>query len=242
MAGPGKLYGVGVGPGDPDLLTVKAVRVLGLVDTLFVASSKKSGRSVALEIVAPHLPPGANVQRLPFPMSNDQHVKLEAAGRNAEQVFEVLSSGRDAAFMTLGDPMTYSTFDYLYQALGRFHPEIEVEIVPGVTSYAAAAALVGMPLALGEQSLLVLSGAQGAERLREHHNLAENIVILKAYRQFEAIKSVIEELGLSRDAVLISQAGLGGERVVTKLADQKETPPYLSLVITKTGAKKDETG
>jgi len=229
----GKLYGVGVGPGDPELLTLKAVRVLGSVEILFAACSKKNGRSIALEIVRPHLPAAAKVERLPFPMSNDPQAKWRAAEENARRVVKALAGGREAAFLTLGDPLTYSTFVYLLSALQRNHPEVEVEVVPGVTSYSAAAALAAVPLAHGEESLLILSGAQGAARLREQAHLAENIVILKVYRQFEAIKAAAEELGLDREAVLVSQAGLDGQRVVTRLADQKGTPPYLSLVIAK---------
>lgn len=233
----GTLYGIGVGPGDPDLITLKAVRVLRRVPHIFAACSTKNSFSLALNIVRPHLN-GAGLEHLPFPMTQDKQVLQEAWEKNAARVQEVLASGSDAAFVTLGDPLTYSTFGYLLKTLKRLNPEARVVTIPGITSYAAAAAHTQIPLTEGEESFVVVSGARGAARLREVADRSDNIVMLKTYRNFEEIYQALEELDLLDRAVCISRCGLDGETVVENLRDLKgQTLPYLSMVIIKKKGK-----
>ncbi|HEY9072563.1 MAG TPA: precorrin-2 C(20)-methyltransferase, partial [Desulfobaccales bacterium] len=149
----GTLYGIGVGPGDPDLITLKAVRLLQHVPHIFASCSTKNSYSLALNIVRPHLN-GAGIEHLPFPMTKEPQVLKEAWEKNAARVLEVLNSGSDAAFITLGDPLTYSTFGYLLKTLKRLNPEVQAVTVPGITSYAAAAARTHIPLTEGEESFV----------------------------------------------------------------------------------------
>jgi precorrin-2/cobalt-factor-2 C20-methyltransferase len=232
-ASPGTLYGIGVGPGDPDLITVKALNVLRNVGHIFAASSTKNEYSLALEIVKRHLNSGT-VERLPFPMTKVASV-LEAAWEdNARRVLAVLEAGQDAAFVTLGDPLTYSTFGYLMQTVKRLAPRVPIIAIPGVTSYNAAAALSQIPLTEGEESLYVVSGALGPDRLKEAIHQTDNIVMLKVYRHFGAIYETIEELGLLDCATCVSRVGLNGEVVVYNLRALKDRDlPYLSLLIIK---------
>ena len=154
----GTLYGIGVGPGDPELLTIKAARILGQVAAVFAASSSKNDHSIAQAIVAPHLPPGTAIIRLAFPMTRDT-TALEAAWHaNAVTMADRLATGRDAAFITLGDPMLYSTFAYVLPCLRTLLPGLTVTIIPGITSLQAAAAATGTPLAASGENLLVASG------------------------------------------------------------------------------------
>ena len=229
----GTLYGIGVGPGDPDLITLKALRVLQRLPYLFASCSTKNRYSLALDIVRPHLN-GATLEYLPFPMTKDPQVLQEAWEKNAARVLEVLNSGVDAAFVTLGDPLTYSTFGYLLKTLKRLNPEVRVVTIPGVTSYSAAAALTHIPLTEGEESFVVVSGAQGAARLRELVDQSDNIVMLKTYRNFEEIYQALEELDLLDRAVCVSRCGLDGEMIVKNLRELKGQPlPYFSMVIIK---------
>ena len=229
----GTLYGIGVGPGDPELITLKALKVLQHIPHIFASCSSKNSYSLALSIVRCHLN-GAGIEHLPFPMTRDPEVLHQAWEKNAARVLEVLDAGNDAAFVTLGDPLTYSTFGYLLKTLKRMQPEVRVVTIPGITSYNAAAALTQIPLTEGEESFYVVSGALGAARLREVVERSDNIVMLKTYRNFTEIYAALEELDLLDRAVCISRCGLDGETVVENLRDLKgRDMPYLSMIIIK---------
>jgi precorrin-2/cobalt-factor-2 C20-methyltransferase len=233
----GTLYGIGVGPGDPELITLKALKVLHRVPHIFAASSTKNDYSLALSIVRCHLN-GAGIEHLPFPMSKDSQVLTTAWEDNARRVLEVLDAGSDAAFVTLGDPLTYSTFGYLLKTLKRLRPQMHIITIPGITSYHAAAALTHIPLTEGEESFYLVSGAMGADKLREVIDKSENIVMLKTYRHFDEIYRVLEEMDLLDRTTCISRCGLEGETVVENLRDLKERKlPYLSMVIIKKKGK-----
>lgn len=229
----GILYGVGVGPGDPELLTLKAARLLGRVSRVYAAASTKNGYSVSLSIARPHLAPGVEPVVLRFPMTRDQAVLDRAWGENARTVLADLDAGRDAAFLTLGDPSAYSTFGYLLRTLRGLDPAVRAEAVPGITSFCAAAALAGQPLAEGDQTLAVVSGVSGGDTLRRAARTADSLVVLKAYKRFPDIKAALAEAGLLEDAVLVSACGQEGESLVRDLSAVEETPPYFSLVLAR---------
>ncbi|MFA4904400.1 MAG: precorrin-2 C(20)-methyltransferase [Desulfobaccales bacterium] len=233
----GTLYGIGVGPGDPELITLKAVKVLHRVPHIFAACSTKNSYSLALSIVRCHLN-GAGIEHLPFPMSKDPQVLASAWEENARRVLEVLDTGSDAAFVTLGDPLTYSTFGYLLKTLKRLQPKVRIVTIPGITSYSAAAALTHIPLTEGEESFYLVSGALGAANLKEVIDKSDNIVILKTYRYFDEIYQTLEEMDLLDRTTCISRCGLDGETVVENLRDLKGRElPYLSMVIIKKQGK-----
>jgi precorrin-2/cobalt-factor-2 C20-methyltransferase len=233
----GTLYGIGVGPGDPELITLKALKVLQSVPHIFASCSTKNTYSLALSIVRCHLN-GAGIEHLPFPLSKDDRVLAEAWERNARRVLEVLATGSDAAFVTLGDPLTYSTFGYLLKTLKRLNPEVGIVTIPGITSYSAAAALTHIPLTEGEESFYLVSGALGAAQLKEVIDKSDNIVILKTYRYFNEIYQVLEDMDLLDRTTCISRCGLEGETIVENLRDLKGRElPYLSMVIIKKKGK-----
>ena len=189
----GTLYGVGVGPGSPDLLTLRAVSVLRSVDVILAAASPKNDDSLALSIAGPHLPPGCDVMRLDFPMTRDREVLRQAWNANASQVAGIVRSGKNAAFLTLGDPLIYSTFGYLMRTLSRTVPGLPIEIVPGVTSYQAAAARTHTVLCEGEESLLLISGIADGERLKRLLLHSDSAVIPKHYRNVDTIAKAVNE-------------------------------------------------
>ena len=233
----GTLYGIGVGPGDPELITLKALKVLQGVPHIFASCSTKNTYSLALSIVRCHLN-GAGIEHLPFPMTKDPQVLASAWEQNARRVLEVLATGSDAAFVTLGDPLTYSTFGYLLKTLKRLNPEVGIVTIPGITSYSAAAALTHIPLTEGEESFYLVSGALGAARLKEVIDKSDNIVILKTYRYFGEIYQVLEDMDLLDRTTCISRCGLEGETIVENLRDLKGRElPYLSMVIIKKKGK-----
>jgi precorrin-2/cobalt-factor-2 C20-methyltransferase len=237
----GILYGIGVGPGQPDLITLRAVRVLARVDVVFAARSTRNDYSLALSIAEPHLKPEARIERLGFPMSRDPEELTRAWEANGRLVAEVLRSGHDAAFLTLGDPMIYSTFGYLLQTLERMDPDLPVEVIPGVTSYQAAAARTRTILTESGENLLITSGVEDDTRFQELLPLADNAVILKTYKQFGKIRGILEKLDLARSTVLASRVGLPDERIIRDIGSLNgDTPPYLSLMIVKKSPKGPE--
>jgi precorrin-2/cobalt-factor-2 C20-methyltransferase len=229
----GTLYGIGVGPGDPELITLKALQVLEKTPHIFAATSSKNTYSLALDIVRAHVRE-ARVEKLPFPMTRDPEVLEEYWEKNARRVLEVLAEGKDAAFITLGDPLTFSTFGYLLKTLKQLDPAVRVVTIPGITSYHTAAALTQTPVSEGEESFYVASGALGAAKLREAVDITDNIILLKTYRHTDDILASLEEMGLMDRAICISRCGLEGETVVQDLRTLKGQPlPYLSMIIIK---------
>ncbi len=233
MDGHGTLYGIGVGPGDPELITLKAARILGRVDVVFAAASTKNDFSNAKDIATPHLREGCEIVRLGFPMTRDAEALHQAWQQNAGLVVEALRQGKDAAFLTLGDPMLFSTFGYLLRELEAQAPGARVEIVPGVTSFQAAAAASRTVLVESGESLVLTSGQADAERFSQLCRLAENAVVLKAYRNYPAIVRMLRDCGPLTKTLFCSRIGMQGERICEDLDQITDTPHYFSLLLVK---------
>jgi len=230
----GTLYGIGVGPGDPDLITMKAVKILSRVDIVFAAASTKNSYSLAVDIAKPHIPENASVRMLQFPMTRDKKVVHQAWKDNARIILDAIETGKNAAFLTLGDSLTYSTYGYILKYIQMAEPGINIQSVPGITSYQAAAARLNMPLVEGEESLMVVSGATGGDRLRKLSERPENVVFLKAYRNIEDIKEAIDETGQYLSCVGIKKCGQAEEEIIPDIAElSNKTPNYWTLVIAK---------
>lgn len=228
----GTLFGIGVGPGDPDLITLKAAKILKQVDVVFAAASTKNSYSLAEEIASTHIKEGMPLVRLSFPMTRGTEKLQTAWEENARTVVDTLRKGKDAAFVTIGDPMTYSTFGYLMRTIKEIAPDTSIEIVPGITSYHAGAAAAGEILAEAEESFTVISGALGAKKLREVIDHTDRVVMLKVYREYKEIMDVLDQLDLLMGSVLVCGCGLDRERIVKNLEDGIDSaPPYLSLLL-----------
>ncbi len=230
----GTLYGIGVGPGDPDMITLKAIAVLGKVDVVFAASSSKNKHSLAVDIARPHLGKDAPVRMLSFPMTKDKDSLSEAWKENARSIIAVLEQGKDAAFLTLGDCMTYSTFGYIVNHMKAMAPHLEIVSIPGITSYQAAAARLNTPLVEGEESLMVLSGVHGGGHLRKFSHKPDNVVFMKAYKNAGDIAQALDEAGMDKSSKGVIKCGLPDEQVVTDINEFKKMPPdYWTLIIAK---------
>jgi len=230
----GTLYGIGVGPGDPELITVKAVKVLKRVAVIFAAASTTNSHSLAEKTVSPYLKEGTAIVRLDFPMTRSRQKLTEAWQANAQKIVDAVRKGEDVALITLGDPLTYSTFGYIMRTICEKDPDIPVQVIPGITSYQAASAAAGWVLAEGEESFSVVSGALGSEKLKEVIGHTDNVVILKVYRHYREILDALSELDLTDKSVLISKCGLEDEEIVRDLKnEQQRVPPYLSLLLVK---------
>ncbi len=227
----GKLFGVGVGPGDPELITVKAVRIIKEADIIFTAASSKNTYSLAVEIAAPYISGETRIEKLSFPMTKDEKETETAWIQNARQIAAVVKEGKTAIFLTLGDPTTYSTFGYILKKMACIMPEADIETIPGITSFHAASARMNRILVEGEQSLLITSGAYGGDRIR-HINGVENVAIVKAYKNIQDINDALKETGLHHKSVAVSRCGRENENItqdVDTLVDK--TPDYWTLIL-----------
>lgn len=234
----GTLYGLGVGPGDPKLLTLRAVEILQAVDVVFAACSPKNDYSLAFTIARDHLPAGLEVRQLDFPMTKDMTLKEMAWQRNAEQVLSELRQGRDAAFLTLGDPLTYSTYGYLAQTIMALAPQTNIETVPGITAYNAAAARLNLPLVEDRQSFSVVSGVSDTQEISRLAASNDTVVILKTYKNYDAILDAIGPMNNGRRAYTVCSCGLDGEVVAADAESLRGSAvPYLSLMIVKSNPK-----
>ena len=230
----GTLCGIGVGPGDPDLITLKAVKILKQVDMVFAAASTKNDHSLAVNIAREHIPEDTPVVHLKFPMTRDRSETHMAWKAHSQTIITELERGNNVAFLTLGDSMTYSTFGYILRYMQALAPHLDVLTVPGITSYQAAAARLNTPLVEGEESLMVVSGAKGGNRLRELHAKPENVVFLKAYRNVNDIKAAIDETGKYIRCVGVKSCGLPDEEIIQNIEELgHRKPDYWTLILTK---------
>lgn len=239
----GRLYGVGVGPGDPELLTLKAKRVLERTPVVCCPRSAADRESIALRIVAGlDLASGTDAARecleLSFPMTRDQEVLENAWAEAAAQVAGRLRQGLDVAFVTLGDASVYSTFSYLASRVAHLVPEAEIEIVPGIPSFVAGAAVAGVPLALGAESLVIVPGIEDLDEVAVALEKNDNIVLMKVNRRFDALMELLGRLKLKDRAVVLSHIGTAEQRIWANLEDLTgDKVDYLTVVLVRKGAR-----
>ena len=222
----GKLWGVGVGPGDPELLTVKAVRVLREADVVIVPDAS-SGDKVALNIVKDYLK-DKQIQFVKTPMVRDKAVMDAAHEAAADTICALLDDGKQVAFLTLGDPAIYSTYMYIHQKV--LHRGYAVEVVPGIPSFCAAAARLNQSLCLGREPLTIIPASHDQNDLMD---LPGNKVFMKAGRSILELQQALGEKGLLEGASMVENCSMENERVYPHFADLKEPSGYFSLVIVK---------
>lgn len=236
----GRLLGLSVGPGDPELITVKALRLLreAPVVAYFVAKAKasKGQGGNAFGIVEAHL--GDSQQRLPlvYPVTTEklepplsyEDVIADFYDTAAAQVAEHLDAGRDVAVICEGDAFFFGSYMYLHDRLAERY---ETEVVPGVCSMLGGAAALGSPLVYRNQSLLVLSGVLSEEELAERLAGAEAAVVMKLGRNFDKVRRVLEHLGLAERALYIERATMAEQRVLALDEVDPMASPYFSLIL-----------
>lgn len=237
----GKVYVIGIGPGDPDLMTVKAVKILEKVPVLCFPKGKDEGSSIAMSIVAGAIPlDGKEIIEIHFPMKKipaKDTASCDVSSKWEETVEIILShvlKGKDIAFPTLGDPVFYSTFFYIHDRLLSLLPSLQVTIVPGVSSMSASSASTGMPLCLGSERVALLPATYEEERLKETILSFDTIVLMKVNKVFDKILGLLEELGLVDSSVAVEMASTDKERVIKDLRSVKgENLHYFTTVIIK---------
>lgn len=227
----GTLYGVGLGPGDPDLITLKAVRLIQAASVIAyptLAGGDSFARAIAADLIS------ENVQeiRMDVPMTTDRAPAQAAYDRGATEIAAVLNQGQDVVCLCEGDPFFYGSFMYVHARLAERY---DVQVVPGVTSVTACAAVSGRPLVARNERLTVLPGPMDQDTLRERIAGAEAVAIMKVGRHLSKIRGVIEDLGLTAQASYIERATLK-EQVVLPLSEAPEKAPYFSMILLTKGA------
>jgi precorrin-2/cobalt-factor-2 C20-methyltransferase len=230
-----RLYAVGVGPGDPELLTRKAERILRSVPVICAPTGAADAGSVALAIVEPFLDRSRQeVLTRVFPMKKDEAELLPFWEETAAEVARRVRAGQDVAFITIGDPLLYSTFLYLYRIFRGQYPEIKIEIVPGITSVGAASAAAGVPLGISADRLAILPATYEEAQLRQTLLDFDTVVLMKVSRVFDRVYGLLRELGLEKNGVFVRRVGSSEEEVVTDLASLVGRKlDYLSLLIVR---------
>ncbi len=230
-----RIYAVGVGPGDPELLTRKAERILRHVPVICAPSASTGDSSHALSIVEPFLDRSRQeVIVSVFPMKKDQEGLDEFWEEAAATVVTHIRQGKDVAFITIGDPFLYSTFLYLYRIFRDRYPDIPIEVVPGVSSITAAAVAAGIPLAAASERIAVLPATFEEEKLRRTLQDFDTVVLMKVNRVFDRVYGLLKELGRERGCAFVSRAGTNEEKVVYDLESLVgKKLDYLSLLIVK---------
>ncbi|MGD0584209.1 MAG: precorrin-2 C(20)-methyltransferase [Oryzomonas sp.] len=227
------IYAVGVGPGDPELLTRKAERILRSADVILAPVSDPSEASVALATIREFLDESRQeIIVHQFPMTSDR-ARLMPAWQEAAALIAVRAeAGLDVAFVTIGDPLFYSTFIYLQRILREICPHIPIEIVPGITSVNASAAQAGVALAEADEKMAIIPATAGVEKIAEALARFETVVLLKVKPVFGDILELIRQMGRERSTVFVERVGSDRQKVMTDFAEiAAHAPDYLSLMI-----------
>ena len=229
----GCLYGIGVGPGDPELLTLKALKAIQKVPVICVPQAVNRPESYALNIVKEYLTPDQEIMRAPFP-TDDADGAAQVWREASALVAERLMKGQDVAFLTEGDPMLFSTFSYVLTGVRELCPDAPVKIIPGVSSVMAAAASSEVPLATHGQRLAILPAAYGLEDLEEAVSKFDTVVLMKVSPNIVKTLASLEELGLTGQSTYIRRVTTDREKVIKDITEiTDEDLDYFSMLIVK---------
>lgn len=225
-----KFYGIGTGPGDSALVTVKAVDTLRNLDILYTPESKKGGDSLALSIVKKYLPENLEIKPRHFPMNFNGTEKVQVWNRVSNEIVEDVKNGKDVGFVTLGDPMIYSTYVYVME---RLMEDIEVETIPGISSFSNIASNQNFPLVMDTDPLMVIPCTMEEEKIDEALEKYDCFVLMKVYKKINMILEKLEKHNLIDHAILVSNSSQEKEEVFTNLRDANidEKISYFSTIL-----------
>lgn len=234
MTQQGKFYGIGVGPGAPDLLTVRAANILKSVDIVCIPRSSKENESVALKVAGSYITEKTEILEISTPMTRDATVLNSEWENGAAIIAKKLTLGKSVAFITIGDAMLFSTYTYILKKLKGLLPSVYTESVPGITSFSATAAFLNTALAEGSEKLAIIPAIEDPNDLKSILTRFPNAVLMKVAGKFDEIVQVLDELELKSKAVYVSRLGYPDQFMTYDLDSLKNTKrDYLSLILVK---------
>ena len=228
----GTFWGIGVGPGDPELLTVKAIHGIQQADVLIAPKTEKKEGSVALSIAKPYLKKDIEIVYQVFPMVADFSSSTEAWEKNRDEILSLLEQGKNVAFLTLGDPMFYSTYIYVYRLLQS--TGVNIQTIPGIPAFCAIGSQLGYPIVEGNDILSIIPATASVEKIKQALAASDNVVLMKVYKNFSHIVDLLAEKDMARQAVMVSRCGLPDEERIDDIEAQKDKKVnYLSTILTR---------
>ncbi|HEL2383437.1 TPA: cobalt-factor II C(20)-methyltransferase [Streptococcus suis] len=229
-----RFYGIGIGPGDSELVTVKASRILGELDIIYTPEAKKGAKSLALEIAGPYLSEELMIKQRHFPMVRDKSHKEGQWQDIAEEIVADVQAGKNVGFITLGDPMVFSTYSYLLDIIGH---RIETKTIPGITSYNSIAAEVGLPLVMDEESFAVVPATAGVQHLEAVLRTHETVVIMKVANHLAEVLPLLKQFDLLDKTVLVSRSSTDQQEIrygVADLSPEEKLSYFTTMLVKKT--------
>lgn len=226
-----KFYGIGVGPGDPELLTIKATRILSIIDVLLIPQTQKDEKGIAFTIMEPYLKEGIELVYIDFPMVVDEAV-FNHAGEEASRVIQDrIQKNQNCAFVTLGDPSVYSTYGYIVKALKN---SVTIETIPGITSFCAAAALANRPLVEKDELLTIIPMNASDEKIDAVLKVSNAFTFMKIYRREGRVIQHLKKYHMEADGVLVQRCGFPEAKVHTNVINSlEENKDYLTVVLSR---------
>ncbi len=235
------LIGIGVGPGDVDLLTVKAVRAIQNADIIMCPASNENRPSIALTVVSPIIDKSKNQEiiKLIFPMTKDRDVLESTWKKNAKIMAETVLTGKNVVYLTVGDPFLYSTWIYMHKDLKENYPEMDVSVIPGIVSMFTFASKVGVSIAEGAEKVAIIPSCYDLSSVKEIAKHSESMIFLKDGRYFDQVIKVLKESGFPNDSIFAIGQDLGTENeIIRKMTlgevnDSSLTTKYFSILVVK---------
>lgn len=228
----GIFYGIGVGPGDPELLTVKAINAIKAADVLIAPKTEKKEGSVALSIAKPYLRSDIEIVYQVFPMVKNFADSTDAWEANKKEILSLLEQGKNVAFLTLGDPMFYSTYIYVYRLLKD--EDVKIVTIPGIPAFCAIGSQAGIPIVEGNDVLSIIPATASPEKIDKAIANCDNAVLMKVYKNFPEIADVLDKHDMAKNAVMLSRCGLPDEERIDDIMTQKDKKVnYLSTILTR---------
>ena len=228
----GIFYGIGVGPGDPELLTVKAINAIKNSDIIVAPKTEKNSDSLALSIAKPYLRADVQIVYQTFLMVRNFEDSPKIFEDNVAEILSYLRDGKNVGFLTLGDPLFFSTYIYIFKLLKN--SGVQIETVAGVPAFLAIAAKIGYPPAYGNDILSIIPATADKEKISAALKNSDAAVLMKVYKNFGEIVEMLDAENLLTNAALVSRCGLEGEKIITDIKIHKtEKINYLSTILTR---------
>jgi len=236
-----ELVCVGCGPGDPELLTVKAVKAIRQADVIMCPTSKEGKTSIAYSIISSVVDDSKkpDIVNLVFPMVKDKQILENTWEKNAQIIADTIKSGKNVVYLTVGDPSLYSTWIYLQRELKSKHPEIKITVIPGIVSMFAFASKVGISIAEGDETVAVIPACYDLSRVKETAKNCDTMIFLKDGRYFDQVIALLKEAGFSDNSLFAIAQDVGTDEEIVKKLTLGEvtkdtlTSKYFSIMVVK---------